>query len=189
MSIENAKIECLAKPITHAFIYFKNDDERNKFVRSANMLSKEWRGRKLKITRPMDAEERFHQKRMGYVTYCIHMRHSIPLNPISLNWTSKHVSVKGQIVVKTHQSGSLKKIKYQDIESEVEDQMEKMAVKKLITASVCAVERRDKDAEMKERLRAVKCTQQHRKIKEATKAQLEAAGKSSKKLTVTFQHA
>ena len=103
------RIECLAKPITHAFIYFKNDDERNKYVRSANMLRKELRGRKLKITRSMDAEERFHQKRMGYVKYCIHMRRNIPLNSISLNyWTSKHVSVKGQIVVKTCQSGSLK---------------------------------------------------------------------------------
>ena len=32
MSIENARIECPAMPITHAFIYFKNDDERNKYV-------------------------------------------------------------------------------------------------------------------------------------------------------------
>ena len=29
-----------AKPITHAFIHFKNDEERNKCVRSANMLKK-----------------------------------------------------------------------------------------------------------------------------------------------------
>ena len=36
MSIENARIERPAKPITHAFIYFKNDDERNKYVRSAD---------------------------------------------------------------------------------------------------------------------------------------------------------
>ena len=63
MSIENAIIECLAKPITHAFIRFKSDDERNKYIRTANMLKKELRGRKLKITRSMDAEERFHQKR------------------------------------------------------------------------------------------------------------------------------
>ena len=40
MSIENVRIECPAKPITHAFIYFKNDDEMNKYVRSANMLKK-----------------------------------------------------------------------------------------------------------------------------------------------------
>ena len=42
----------------------------------------------------MDAEERFHDKRMVYVKYCIHMRHNIPLSLISLNWTSKYVSVK-----------------------------------------------------------------------------------------------
>ena len=59
------RIECTATPNTHAFIHFKNDDERNKYIRSANMLKKELRGRKLKITRSMDAEERFHQKRMG----------------------------------------------------------------------------------------------------------------------------
>ena len=101
MSIENARIECPAKPSTHAFIHFKNEDGRNKYVRSANTLRKELRGRKLKITRSMDAEERSHQKRMGYVKNCIHMRHNIPLNSISMNWTSKHVSVKGQTVVKT----------------------------------------------------------------------------------------
>ena len=94
MPIENSRIECPAKSITHAFIYFKSDDEGNKYIRSANMLRKELRGRKLKITRSMDAEERFCQKRMGYVRCCIHMKHDIPLNSISMNWTSKHVSVK-----------------------------------------------------------------------------------------------
>ena len=89
MSTENVRIECPAKPITHAFIHFKNDDEMNKFVRSSNMLRKELKGRKIKMTRSMDAEERFHQKRMGYVKYCIHTRHNIPLNSISLNWYSK----------------------------------------------------------------------------------------------------
>ena len=86
------------------------DEERNKHDRSANMLKKELRGRKIKITRSMDAQERFHQKRMVYVKYCIRTRHNIPVNSISLNWTSQHVSVKGQIVAKTCQSGSLKYI-------------------------------------------------------------------------------
>ena len=80
MSTENAKIECPAKPITHAFIYFKDNDERNKHVRSANMLRKELRGRKIKISRSMDAEERFRHKRLVYIKCCIHTRHSIPLN-------------------------------------------------------------------------------------------------------------
>ena len=129
MSIGKARIKCLAKPITHAFIYFKSDDERNKYIRSANMLRKELRGRKLKITQSMDVEERFHQKRMEYVKYCIHVKHDIPLDLISVNWTLKHVSVKGQIVVKSCQSGSLKFNKNQDIETEVEGQMEKWQTK------------------------------------------------------------
>ena len=89
------------------------------------MLKKELRGRKIKITRSMDTEERFHNKRMRYVKYCIHMRHNIPLSSSSSNWTSKYVSVKGQIVVKTCQSGSLKYIKCQDVEDEIEEQMQK----------------------------------------------------------------
>ena len=80
MDIGSARIECHAKPITHAFIHFKNDGERNKFIRSANMLKKELRGRKIKIPRSMDAEERFHDKRMGYVEYCIHMKHNVHSN-------------------------------------------------------------------------------------------------------------
>ena len=34
MSIENARIERTAKPITYAFIHFKSDNERNKYIRS-----------------------------------------------------------------------------------------------------------------------------------------------------------
>ena len=131
MTIENARNECTAKPITHAFIHFKNDEERNKVVRSANMLKKELRGRTYKISRSMDAEERFHLKRMVYVKYCIHVKHNIPLNKITMNWTLEHISVKGQIVVKTCQSGNLKYIKYQDIETEVEGQMDKWQSKNL----------------------------------------------------------
>ena len=51
MDFRSARLVCLAKPITHAFIYFANDDERNKFIRSAKMLKRELRGRKIRITR------------------------------------------------------------------------------------------------------------------------------------------
>ena len=37
MDFGSARIECPAKPNTHAFIYFVNDGESNKFIRSANM--------------------------------------------------------------------------------------------------------------------------------------------------------
>ena len=58
MDFGSARIECTAKPITHAFIHFMNDGDRNKFIRSANMLKKELRGRKIKITTSMDAEKK-----------------------------------------------------------------------------------------------------------------------------------
>ena len=51
MDFGSARLVCPAKPITHAFIYFVNDNERNKFIRSANMLKRELRGRKIRITR------------------------------------------------------------------------------------------------------------------------------------------
>ena len=129
MDFGRPKNQCPAKPITHAFIHFMDNGDRNKFIRSANMLKRELRGRKVKITRSMDAEERFHNKRLGYVKYCIHTRHNIPLSLISLNWAAKHVSVKGQIVVKICQIGSLKFSKYQDIEDEIEEQMQKWQTK------------------------------------------------------------
>ena len=122
--MENVRIECFAKPITHAIIHFKNDEERNKFVRSANMLKKELQGRKLEISRSMDANERFHRKRMVYVKYCIHEKHNIPPDSITTNWTLKHISVKGQTVVKNMPKWNpVTYIKYHDIEAEAEEQM------------------------------------------------------------------
>ena len=53
----------------------------------------------------------------------------------------RKVSVKRQIVVKTCQSGSLKFSKYQDVEDEVEEQMQKMADKKLIATTVSSREK------------------------------------------------
>ena len=153
MDFGSARIECPAKPITHAFIHFANDGERNKFIRSANMLKRELRGRKIRITRSMEAEERFYNKRIGYVKSCINKKHGVPLYLISLNWTTKHVSVKGQIVVKTCQDGSLKFSKYQDVEDEVDELMQKWQTKKLIATTVSSREkvvkktRRGKDYE------------------------------------------
>ena len=120
MSVENARIECLAKPITHAFINFKSDDERKQVCQISEHVEK-------RVERKEDKDDFINRRRRkipseknGYVKYCIHMRHNSPLNSIFMHWTSKHVSVKGQIVVKTCQNESLKHIKYQDIETEVE---------------------------------------------------------------------
>ena len=129
MDFGSVKLACPAKPITHAFIYFANDNERNKFIRSANMLKKELRGRKIRITRSMEAEERFCNKRLGYIKSSIHKKHGVPLEQISLNWNTKHVSVKGQMVIKTCLDGSLKFNKYQDVEDEVDELMQKWQTK------------------------------------------------------------
>ena len=40
MDFGRARIECPAKPITHAFIQFMDNGDRNKFIRVANMLKK-----------------------------------------------------------------------------------------------------------------------------------------------------
>ena len=68
-------------------------------------------------------------------------KHGVPLDLISLNWIAKHVTVKGQIVVKTCQDGSLKFSKYQDVEDEVEELMQKWQTKKLITTTVSSREK------------------------------------------------
>ena len=40
MDFGRERIECPAKPITHAFIHFMDNGDRNNFIRSANMLKK-----------------------------------------------------------------------------------------------------------------------------------------------------
>ena len=76
MPIDQIQNKCPAKPITHAFLQFNVNVERGKFVRSANILKKELRGRTMKIFPAIDAEERFHQKRLGYLKCCIHLKRS-----------------------------------------------------------------------------------------------------------------
>ena len=67
MSIEKVRIKCPAKPITHAFIHFTDDDEKGKYVRSANMSKKELGGRQINISPSIDGEESFHQNTLGYI--------------------------------------------------------------------------------------------------------------------------
>ena len=85
-----------------------DNDERDMFVRSANILKKKLRGRTIKISPAMDTEERFHQKRLGHVKSYIHTTHYVPLVQIKLNRLKRHVSVDGQIVIITCACGSLK---------------------------------------------------------------------------------
>ena len=109
-----------SKFITQPFIHFK-DKWWEEQTCQINTFVEE------RIEREQDkyiAINRFHPKRKVYVKCSIHTRHSFLLNSISLKWISKYVSVNGQIVVRTCQSGSFKYHKYQDGEPEVEEQME-----------------------------------------------------------------
>ena len=56
-------------------------------------------------------------------------KHGVPLELISLNWTTKYASVKGQMVVKTCLDGSLKFNKNHDVEDEVDELMQKWQTK------------------------------------------------------------
>ena len=60
-------IDCPAKPITHVFVEFHNMKIRDRYVRSAGMQKAELNGRTVRISPVLDAEERFHRKRMGYI--------------------------------------------------------------------------------------------------------------------------
>ena len=47
--------------------------------------------------------------------------HETPIAKITLNRVQKHVSVEGQVVVRTYENESLKYHKFQNVEKEVED--------------------------------------------------------------------
>ena len=65
MTIESARIECLAKPITHGFIHFRNDDERNKYIRSANMLTKRTTRKDVKDNAINGRRRKIHSEKKG----------------------------------------------------------------------------------------------------------------------------
>ena len=136
MNLDGKISECPAKPITHEFLQFTDSDKRDKYVRSANMFKNERRGRKMRISPAMDAEERLHQKRLGYIKCCIHTRYNVPLVQIKLNRMTRHVSVDGQVVIRTCANGTLKYHKYQDIEAEFEQFTNKWLTKKLVATTV-----------------------------------------------------
>ena len=62
-----------------------DNEERDKCIRSANMQKKELSERKIRIVPAMDAEERVHQKRLGYTKFCMRKRRGIRLMMITLS--------------------------------------------------------------------------------------------------------
>ena len=121
ISMENIKIKCPAKPITHVFLQHTDRDGRDKYVRSANMPKKELSGRKKGISPAKDAEERSHQQRLVHIQCCIHTRHTIPLVKITMNRMTRHVSVDGPTAIRTCANGTPTYHKYQDTAAYVEE--------------------------------------------------------------------
>ena len=62
--------------------------------------------------------------------------HNVPLVQIKKSRSTRHVSVDGQIVLRTCTNGSLEYHKYQDIEAEAGPTMEKWMTKKLVATTV-----------------------------------------------------
>ena len=83
----------------------------------------------------MDADERVQQKRLGYTKLCLNKEREIPVAKITLNHVNKHVTVQGQVVVKTCEHGSLTYHKFHNIEKEVQDYTDEWLSKKKLVAS------------------------------------------------------
>ena len=96
----------------------------------------EMKGRKIRTTPAMDAEERHQQKRLGYIKSSMHSKYKVPLAQIKLNRMTKRVSVNGQVVARTCENGSLKYHKYHDIEKEVGVCTNEWLIKKLVPTTV-----------------------------------------------------
>ena len=60
-------------------------DEKEKYIRSANRQNCEARGRIIRITPAMDAEERYQQKRLGYIKLSLNEMHGIPFRQVFIN--------------------------------------------------------------------------------------------------------
>ena len=65
------------------FLEIRNSEERDKYIKSANMQQVQLKEGKIKISLAMDVAERFHHKRMGYTKLSLHDKHKIPLRRIA----------------------------------------------------------------------------------------------------------
>ena len=97
--------------------------------------------RKINISRAMDAEERFHHKRMGFIKLHLHTKQQILFKRIALNYKKRNVIVDGQIVVKTCEDGTLKYNHHHNIEKRRRTTHGRMADKKLVASIVSSREK------------------------------------------------
>ena len=100
-NIKRKNEDQMSSKANHTRIPAVRGEERYKYSRSANVQKRELRDGKIRISLAMDAEDRYHIKRLGYTKFCMHERHGIPLVKITLNRKKRHVTVDGPIVIKT----------------------------------------------------------------------------------------
>ena len=129
-------IDYPAIPLTHVFVECEDKRIRDRFVRSASMRKYEMEDRTIRISEALEPEQRFEKKRLGYIKLAINKSTGIHLHWIKLNLETRSVFVNGQLVTRVENDGLLKYYKYEDIEKEVQELMNKMVDKKLVAATV-----------------------------------------------------
>ena len=60
----------------------------------------------------MSLEERYVQKRLGFIKFCLNEKYEISFDRIFVNRVQKQVSIQADIVITTNTNGSLKHHKY-----------------------------------------------------------------------------
>ena len=120
-----------AIPITHVFVKFNDTKIRDRFVRSASMRRYELDERTIRISQALEPEERFEKKRLGYIKVAIDKSTGIKLHWIRLNLERRSVSVYGQLAARVENNGFIKYYKYENVEEEVRNLMDKWLSKNL----------------------------------------------------------
>ena len=141
---EDYTVDFPAIPITHAFVEFQDTRTRDRFVRSDNMRKYERDERRIQISQALELDERFDRKRQGYVKCVLHKEQGLALHWIKMNLQRKIITANGQTVAMIDASGLLRYNKYEDVEVEVQNLMEKRLTKKLVTTTVSSRETRMK---------------------------------------------
>ena len=78
---------------------------------------------------------------MGYVKCAIVKIKGIAIHHIKLNLEMKTITIDGQIIAKTDDTGVLKYNKYEDVDEEVQELMAKWLKKKLVATTVSSREK------------------------------------------------
>ena len=126
---EEHTVDFPAIPITHVFEKFQDTRTRDRFVRSANMRKYELDGRRIKISQALNPMNALTKKDLGYVKYVLNKDKEYALHWIKMNLQRKTITVNGQTVAMIDSNGLLKYNKYEDIEVEVRNLMEKWLTK------------------------------------------------------------